>query len=162
MSIKIRKGKIEDLKEIASIEAACFPVNEAATEEALKGRLSVYPDYFYILEKDKKIVSFVNGMATDSPNLTDEMYENPYLHKDKGQWQMIFGVNTLPEYRKKGYAEKLINELISDAKTQGKKGVVLTCKDVLVPYYEKFGFKNEGVSESTHGGVVWYAMRLKF
>ena len=142
MSIKIRKGKIEDLKEIASIEAACFPVNEAATEEALKGRLSVYPDYFYILEKDKKIVSFVNGMATDSPNLTDEMYENPYLHKDKGQWQMIFGVNTLPEYR--------------------KKGVVLTCKDVLVLYYEKFGFKNEGVSESTHGGVVWYEMRLKF
>lgn len=123
MSIKIRKGKIEDLKEIASIEAACFPVNEAATEEALKGRLSVYPDYFYILEKDKKIVSFVNGMATDSPNLTDEMYENPYLHKDKGQWQMIFGVNTLPEYRKKGYAEKLINELIYDAKTQGKKGL---------------------------------------
>lgn len=162
MSIKIRKGKIEDLKEIASIEAVCFPVNEAATEEALKGRLSVYPDYFYILEKDKKIVSFVNGMATDSPNLTDEMYENPYLHKDKGQWQMIFGVNTLPEYRKKGYAEKLINELIYDAKTQGKKGVVLTCKDVLVPYYEKFGFENEGVSESTHGGVVWYEMRLKF
>ena len=68
----------------------------------------------------------------------------------------------LPEYRKKGYAEKLINELISDAKTQGKKGVVLTCKDVLVSYYEKFGFENEGVSESTHGGVVWYAMRLKF
>ena len=162
MSIKIRKGKIEDLKEIASIEAACFPVNEAATEEALKGRLSVYPDYFYILEKDKKIVSFVNGMATDSPNLTDEMYENPYLHNPEGKWQMIFGVNTLPDYRKRGYAGKLINELIEDARAGKRKGVVLTCKDTLVPYYSKFGFKNEGVSESTHGGVVWYEMRLIF
>lgn len=28
-------------------------------------------------------------------------------------------------------------------------------------YYAKFGFVNEGVSGSTHGGVVWYQMRLK-
>ena len=27
-------------------------------------------------------------------------------------------------------------------------------------YYAKFGFVNEGVSGSTHGGVVWYQMRL--
>lgn len=39
---------------------------------------------------------------------------------------MIFGVNTLPEYRKRGYAEKLINELIFEAKSKGRKGVVLT------------------------------------
>ena len=26
----------------------------------------------------------------------------------------------------------------------------------------KFGFKNEGVSSSVHGGVVWYQMRLEF
>ena len=25
-----------------------------------------------------------------------------------------------------------------------------------------FSLENEGVSESTHGGVVWYEMRLKF
>ena len=38
---------------------------------------------------------------TDSPNLEDEMYENPNLHNEKGEWQMIFGVNTLSDYRKK-------------------------------------------------------------
>ena len=36
------------------------------------------------------------------------------------------------------------------------------CKDRLVHYYETFGFRSEGVSDSTHGGVVWYAMRLTF
>ena len=46
-------------------------------------------------------MSFVNGMVTDSPNLTDKMYENPNLHNEKGEWQMIFGVNTLSDYRKK-------------------------------------------------------------
>ena len=35
-------------------------------------------------------------------------------------------------------------------------------KGRLVPYYSKFGFKNEGVSSSVHGGVVWYQMRLEF
>ena len=160
--MNIRKGKIEDLHEITAIETECFPASEAATEESFKGRLTVYPDYFWILEEDGKIVSFVNGMATDSPNLSDEMYENPYLHNPEGKWQMIFGINTLPDYRKRGYAGKLINELIEDARAGKRKGVVLTCKDTLVSYYSKFGFKNEGVSESTHGGVVWYEMRLIF
>ena len=40
--------------------------------------------------------------------------------------------------------------------------MVLTCKDRLLAYYAKFGFVNEGVSVSTHGGVVWYQMRLRF
>ena len=31
-----------------------------------------------------------------------------------------------------------------------------------VHYYAGFGFVSEGVSGSTHGGVVWYQMRLKF
>lgn len=165
--MNIRKAKIEDLDEITAIEAVCFPASEAATRESFEGRLAVYPDYFWILEEErkdgnKKIVSFVNGMATDSSNLSDEMYENPNLHNEKGNWQMIFGVNTLPEYRKRGYAEKLINELIFEARSKGRKGVFLTCKDKLVSYYSKFGFENEGVSESVHGGAVWYEMRLKF
>ena len=160
--MNIRRGKIQDLKEIAAVEAECFPPSEAATEESFKGRLTVYPDYFWILEEDGKIVSFVNGMVTDIPNLSDEMYENPNLHNEKGNWQMIFGVNTLPEFRRRGYAEKVLRKVVEDAKSAGRKGVVLTCKDRLVPFYGKIGFVNEGVSESTHGGAVWYNMRIIF
>ena len=40
---------------------------------------------------------------------------------------------------------------------------MLTCKERLIPYYVKFGFKDEGVSDkSTHGNVVWHQMRLVF
>lgn len=40
---------------------------------------------------------------------------------------------------------------------------MLTCKERLVPYYAKFVFVDEGVSEkSTHGNVVWHQMRLSF
>lgn len=55
---------------------------------------------------------------------------------------------------------ELICRAIQDAKKQGRKGLVLTCKDRLVPYYAKFGFVNEGVSDSAHGNVVWNQMRL--
>lgn len=75
---------------------------------------------------------------------------------------MIFGVNTLPAYRNHGYAGEILKRAIADAKDQGRKGLVLTCKDRLIHYYAKFGFVNEGVSESIHGNVVWNQMRLTF
>ena len=76
---------------------------------------------------------------------------------------MIFGVNTIPDYRKRGLAGRLITQAIYDVQIQGRKGLVLTCKDALVPCYSKFGFINEGISEhSTHGNVVWNQMRLEF
>lgn len=55
------------------------------------------------------------------------------------------------------------NEVIADAKEQGRKGLVLTCKKRLVHYYAKFEFADEGVTDkSTHGNVSWYQMRLTF
>lgn len=35
-------------------------------------------------------------------------------------------------------------------------------RERLIPYYEKFGYQNQGVSDSAHGGAVWYDMRLTF
>ena len=160
--MNIRNATIEDIQAITKVEMTCFPKAEAATEEDFKNRLRVYPNHFWLLEDNKKLVSFINGMVTNEKTLTDEMYENVELHNENGQWQMIFGVNTIPEYRRQGCAEKLMRKVISNAKDQGRKGLVLTCKDRLVHYYEKFGFENEGISDSTHGGAVWYNMRLTF
>jgi ribosomal protein S18 acetylase RimI-like enzyme len=162
MKMEIRIATIEDVQAITAVESLCFPVAEAASESDFKNRLTIYPNHFWLLEDDGKLVGFVNGMVTDERKLCDEMFENANLHNEKGKWQMIFGVNTIPEYRRLGCAEKIINRVIADAKTQGRTGLVLTCKEKLLHYYEKFGFENEGISESTHGGVVWYDMRLTF
>ena len=159
---KIRTATFEDLDAIAAVEAACFPAAEAATKEEFAGRLTHYADHFWLLFEDEKLVSFVDGFVTDTPDLTDEMYADASLHDAHGAWQMIFGVTTLPEYRKQGLAGQLLRRAIADAKAQGRRGLVLTCKDRLVHYYAGFGFVSEGVSGSTHGGVVWYQMRLTF
>ena len=158
----IRTAAPADLEAVTAIEAACFPPAEAAGRASLAGRLAVYPDHFWLLEDEGQIVGFVNGMCTDTPDLADEMYDDPALHSESGAWQMIFGVDTLPAYRRQGCAARLLEHVAAAAKAQGRKGVVLTCKDRLVHYYAKFGFVDEGVSASTHGDVVWHQMRLIF
>ena len=158
----IKKATLADLEAITAVEAACFPAAEAATREDFQKRLAVYPDFFWLLYDDGQLISFVDGMVTDEPDLRDEMYENASLHNTYGAWQMIFGVNTLPQYRKQGCAGRLISQAIADARSQGRKGLVLTCKEHMLRYYSKFGFVNEGISGSVHGNVVWYQMRLTF
>lgn len=167
----IRNATKKDLQAVTAVEAECFPAAEAATEADFQKRLDVYPDHFWLLtdqevegqeEASEKIIGFVNGMVTDEPDLTDEMYENASMHREDGAWQMIFGVNTIPAYRRQGYAEKVLRKVIEDAKKQGRKGIVLTCKEKLIHYYAKLGFVNEGISKSVHGNVVWYQMRLTF
>lgn len=159
----IRTATVEDVEKIAAVEAACFPQTEAATKEQFAERVASYGNHFWLMFKGEKLIAFVDGFATDEKDLRDEMYENAGLHNENGAWQMIFGVNTLPEYRRRGLAGQLLEQAISDAKKQGRKGLVLTCKDALLPYYAKFGFVNEGVSDySTHGNVVWNQMRLPF
>lgn len=158
----IRTAVMADLPAVTAVEATCFPAAEAATEADFAKRLAVYPNHFWLMEDDGTLVSFVNGLVTDEPHLRDEMYADAGFHDENGAWQMIFGVNTLPEYRRRGLAEQVLRQVIADAKAQGRKGCVLTCKDKLLHYYGKLGFVNEGVSQSTHGGVVWYEMRLTF
>lgn len=162
--MKILKGNISYLDEIADIETICFPVGQAAKKEQFRKRLEIYPEYFLLLcDNSGKVGAFINGFVTDEPDLTDEMYANPELHNKNGAWQMIFGLDTLPEYRRRGYAGMLMNELLSLAKKEGRRGAVLTCKESLIGFYERFGFVNEGISSgSVIGGVNWYQMRRSF
>ena len=161
--MNIRYATINDITAIAAVETACFPPAEAATEKEFVERIKNYGNHFWLMYENEKLIAFVDGFVTDEPDLTDEMYENASMHNENGAWQMIFGVNTLPDYRKKGYAGELIRRAIDDARKQGRKGLVLTCKEFLIPYYKKFGFNDEGVSDkSTHGNVQWHQMRLSF
>ena len=159
---RIRQANIHDLDEIAKLEQLCFSEKEAASKATFFERLEVYPNHFWLLEKEAQIISMINGIVTNHKNLNDEMYHNPKLHNEKGQWQMIFGVETHPLYQKMGYATLLLKRVIEETKRQNRAGLVLTCKEQLILFYEKVGFKNEGISKSEHGNLTWYQMRMEF
>lgn len=161
-TLSIRTATPDDLDLITEIEKTCFPPLEAAGREAFRDRLQYYSNHFHILFLNGKAVSFTDGFVTDDRDLTDEMYENASLHNENGKWQMIFGVNTLPEYRGNGYAGMLLKEMIRIAREERRLGLVLTCKEALIPFYARFGFVNEGVSSSVHGNCRWFQMRYTF
>lgn len=161
--MKIRHAELKDLDELSSIEKESYPPLEGAGYDSIKGRLKYFSDHFWVLENDDgKIVSFINGFVTNEKNLLDEMYDHPEMHDSSGKWQMIFSVVTAPDERRKGYASAVMAKVIEDAKKEGRDGIVLTCKDKLIKFYSKFGFKNEGFLGSTHGNVTWNQMRLTF
>lgn len=158
--LDIRNARLEDLDEISELEAKCFPANEAASKEALEERLKKFDNHFWLLERDGKLVSMVNGLVSDKEELTDDMYQNADLHQEDGQWQILFGVETDPAYQGKGYASILMKEVIKDCIDDSRSGIILTCKKELIPFYENLGFVNKGLSGSHHGGETWYMMEM--
>lgn len=160
--IQIRHATPADLDELSRIEAASYPATEAASRDSIAKRLAVFPEYFWLLDDDGHIRAFINGMVTNAADLTDEMYDRAGLHDASGDWQMIFSVVTDPKYRGRGYAGRLLRQVIADAEHQNRQGVVLTCKEHMLGFYAKFGFQNEGLSRSAHGAATWYQMRIAF
>ena len=79
------------------------------------------------------MIGFVNGMVTDEPDLRDEMYEDASLHNENGAWQMIFGVDTIPEYRCRGCAAALLKPM-SSAKRK-RKGERALCSPAKTNWY---------------------------
>lgn len=162
MNIHIRQAVLSDLDTITQIEATCFPPAEAASKEQLRKRLQAFTQSFFVAEKEGTIVGFINGAIIDEKVICDAMFEETTFHKPNGRYQSIFGLDVLPQYQHQGIATELMNHMIICAKHAGKKGLILTCKEALIPFYSRFGYKNKGLSLSNHGGATWYDMILLF
>ncbi len=75
----IRTATLADLPALAAVEAACFPVAEAATEAELRDRLTHYADHFWLLLDGDRLVSFVDGMVTDQADLKWFLFHTNHL-----------------------------------------------------------------------------------
>ena len=160
--VSFRYAAAADLDRVVEIENRCFPVAQAATRASFQARIAAFPTHFILLIVDGAIAGFVNGAVLNERYIADEMYESTDFHNEQGNYQSVYGLDVLPEYRGKGYAHQLMAQLIDQAKKEARKGVTLTCLDEKIGFYETMGFRCEGVSESSHGGVVWNNMLLDF
>jgi len=158
----LRFATTDDLYRISTIEQACFPETEAASFCTFIKRFSAFPECFFVLEMDGEIVGHINGCIYDQPELPDELYNDATLHCPNGRYQTVFGLAVAPEYQQQGYASLLLRHLIDVSKARGLLGVVLTCKDGLIGFYQSNGFQHVGPSASGHGGGDWNDMLLTF
>ena len=162
MEWNFRTAQLSDLDRVTEIEYICFPAEQAATRAAFEQRIKTFPSHFILLEHEGTPIGFVNGAVLDARYIEDEMYERTDSHNERGAYQSVYGLDVLPEYRGRGLAHKLMAQLIDQAKKEGRRGVTLTCLDEKIGFYETMGFKNEGVSASSHGGAGWNNMILEF
>lgn len=157
----IRQACPADLSSAYEIESRCFPPEEAASHEAMEVRLAKFPDRFLVAEKeDGTLIGIINGCCGDEPFLTDDLYLPSCPHASGKPWQMVFGLAVLPEYQGQGIGSALLKALEELCCTTGQQGIILTCKEEKRGYYEINGYVCRGVSDSVHGGKVWYDMIL--
>lgn len=84
------------------------------------------------------------------------MYENSLF--PEGDAFALLSINTLPDLQGKGFASALITHAIGEAASLGCRRMILACKEEKITFYEQFGFRQQGLSVSEHGGAVWYDM----
>ncbi len=144
----------------ADIEQICFPPNEACSPEHMRERIDGASELFLVAvdKKTGKIAGFLNGLATDEEEFRDEFFTDISLYDPDGKNIMLLGLDVLPEYRRQGLAHALVDEYVRRERQKGRKKLILTCLETLVPMYEEFGFADDGISSSSWGGEQWHAM----
>lgn len=157
ISLNIRNAKIGDLDSIINIENQCFLPSEAASPENIKKRINEFPEGFLVAESDQEILGILNCGCVIEEDISEEELKSLIGHDPDGHYMVVFGLAVSPNHRKKGIAFALLDELRS--RYNHKKGILLLCKEELIPYYEKYGFINQGKSKSSHGGFSWFQMK---
>ena len=111
--MRIRTADLSDLKEIARVEAACFPAAEAATEEEFEKRLTFYKDHFWLMFDGKKLIAFVDGKVAGTAGIDAIGAQYKVAHRAE------FGIGILKEYWGLGIGRALMEACIHCAKTAG-------------------------------------------
>ncbi|MCI5560882.1 MAG: GNAT family N-acetyltransferase [Phocaeicola sp.] len=112
----------------------------------------------FILAKNKagSIMRYVVGPVTEERYITDELFSRSTPNPQEGGSQTILSLATNPDFQGLGVASALLKELERVCRTKKRIGISLTCLERLIPFYERQGYTNEGVSASEHGGEKWY------
>ena len=144
----------------ATIEQICFPPHEACPKEKMKERVAMVPELFLVAidKATGKIAGFLNGLATDEIGFRDEFFMDSRLHNPTGSRVMLCGLDVLPEYRRQGLATEIMKQYIQRETIRGRKQLILTCLEEKIPMYEKMGYRNNGIANSTWGQEEWYEM----
>ncbi|MBB3111738.1 ribosomal protein S18 acetylase RimI-like enzyme [Paenibacillus phyllosphaerae] len=154
--IVLRNVQAMDLNQLLIIENEGFSQEEAATKEAFVERTRLIADTFIVAEKDGEILGYMNGPIIAEPYITDDLFKEIRENPRRGGYQSVLGLAVSSKARGQGIAKLLMDRMEELVVENEREGITLTCKEELIPFYEKFGFVNHGLSASQHGGVSWY------
>jgi len=175
-NIQFRQVTLEDLPICSEIELSSYPSNEAASIESLKTRQKFAAPYFQcaVLPRinnddnededsiEEVIVGFICSTRCDR---FDE--ESMSKHVASGKMLAIHSVVVKEEYRRKGFATKMLNNYIAKVKedendhvTFAIDKIVLIAKSRLLGFYVNCGFSVIKSSDIVHGQDMWYDLQM--
>ena len=155
-----RDIRMDEKEEVTEIEQICFPPNEACSARSMKERVETAPELFLVAEDTEagKIAGFLNGLSTKETIFRDEFFTEIHLYDPAGENVMLLGLDVRPEYRRRGLAREIVRQYAEREKKNGRRRLVLTCLESKVEMYQKFGFRDLGMANSTWGGEIWHEM----
>ena len=153
----------EEADQAARIEEICFPPNEACSEKMMRERVLTAPELFLVAidRQSGKIAGFLNGLSTEESVFRDEFFTDAKLYDPAGRNVMLLGLDVLPEYRGQGLARAIMFQYLRRERERGREAAILTCLDSKVEMYEKMGFEDRGIAQSSWGGEQWHEMICK-
>lgn len=153
----------EEAEQAAEIERICFPPNEACSRKMMLERVARAPEMFLVAvdRSSGKIAGFLNGLATQECRFRDAFFTDASLYEPEGPNIMLLGLDVLPQYRGQGLAREMMAQYLAREKEKGRSEITLTCLEGKIKMYEKMGFENRGISDSSWGGEQWYDMSCR-
>ena len=106
-------------------------LNKDTAKEILKKIIGNPDQIIHVAEVDGKVVGS-----------TTLLIEQKFIHKG-GKVGHIEDVVVSKEFEGRGIGIKLVTSLLEVAKTENCYKTILDCKDELIPFYERIGFKQE-------------------
>lgn len=158
---EFRNIRPDEAKRAAEIENICFPPNEACSRKMMCERAAKAPELFLVAvdRQTGNMAGFLNGIATNESSFRDGFFTDASLHNPDGKNIMLLGLDVLPEYRGQGLARELMRRYLLREQEKGRRSILLTCLEEKVKMYEKMGFGDEGIANSSWGGEQWHEMR---
>ena len=106
-------------------------LNKDTAKEILKKIIGNPDQIIHVAEVDGKVVGS-----------TTLLIEQKFIHKG-GKVGHIEDVVVSKEFEGRGIGIKLVTSLLEVAKTRNCYKTILDCKNELIPFYERIGFKQE-------------------
>ena len=152
--ICIRQVQLADVEELAYIEGLNFS-KEAFQLETLK---ELMVDTFLIADLNGEIAGYIIGSAVSSHSLLKgdlmDVVKNP-LQSDLLRLQRL---SVHPSFQRQGIGTLLIASLKEMVALKEYEGILLSCTESLLSYYEMNGFVDIGLLELFHSQEPCFEM----
>lgn len=141
-NLNIREAKHSDMEALIALRFAFleeFRDIDHATKEKLRPELVGYFSRHLEAEDLVALIGFVGTEPAVTAFLT--LGESPPNDQyPNGRLGYVFNVYTQPELRGRGYALRLMEALLAEARRRGASAVNLNASEAGRPLYEKLGF----------------------